>query len=116
MGQGKSLGKLLIQSQGAGEGAGDLRHLQRMGKTAAKMVTWRIVGQAGEDLGFAGETAKSACVQDARGIPRKRCAIGMRRLRSLRCASSPLSSPRLYSGAALQSILISLTSSIRNRN
>jgi hypothetical protein len=38
-----------------------------------------ISGQAGEDLGLAGQAAKGARVQDAGGIAGKRSAIGMGR-------------------------------------
>ena len=45
-------------------------------------------GQTGKNLGFAGEAAKGARVQNARAVAGKRCAIGMRRLGDERCAEN----------------------------
>ncbi len=41
MGQADGLGQVLVQAQGAGNGAGDLRHLQRMGQPGAVQVPFR---------------------------------------------------------------------------
>ncbi len=56
-----------------------------VGEAAAEVVARRVAGQAGEDLGFAGEAAKGAGVQDAADVAHERRAIRMGRL-SNRCA------------------------------
>ena len=78
--QRQCLGQLRIQPQGAGERAGDLSHFQRMGEAAAEVVRRGVRGQAGQDLGFAGQAAKSACMENTRAVPGKGGAIGMGRL------------------------------------
>jgi hypothetical protein len=80
VGQRKSLGEFRIQSQGRGESAGDLGYFERVGEAAAEVVGWRFGGQAGEDLGFARQSAKGARVQNAGGIAGKGSAIGVGRL------------------------------------
>ncbi len=78
--QRKRLGQLRIQPQRRSHGARDLRHLERVREAAAEVVGEPFGGQAGKDLGLAGETAKGARMQDAGGIARKRSAVGVRRL------------------------------------
>ena len=78
--QGERLGQIRIQAQGRGHGARDLRHFKRVREAAAEVVSGGIAGQAGEDLRFAGQAAKGARVQNARAVPGKWSAVGMRRL------------------------------------
>jgi hypothetical protein len=80
VGQGQGLCQLHIQAQDRGQGAGDLGDFQGVGEAAAEVVGRRIAGQAREDLGFAGQAAKGARMQDAGGIAGKGQAIGMERL------------------------------------
>ncbi len=79
VGQREGFGQLRVQAQGNSQSAGDLGHFQGVGKAAAEVVGGWIDAEAGEDLGFAGEAAKGARMQDASGVAGKGRAIGMRR-------------------------------------
>ena len=85
VGQRKRLGQFHIQPQRPGHGARDLGDLKGMREAAAKVVRRGIGGQAGEDLGLAGQAAKGPRMQDAGAVTGKRRAIRMRRL-SVRAA------------------------------
>ena len=78
--QGQCLGQLGVQPQGHGQGARDLGDLQGVGEAAAEVVRQGVRGQAGEDLGLAGQAAKGARVQNARGVAGESSAVGMRGL------------------------------------
>src|SRR4051794_25617053 len=60
MANGNGLGKHGIESQGTGDGGGDLGDLEGMGEAGAL-----VVGRKNEDLGFAGKAAEFVGVQDA---------------------------------------------------
>ena len=86
--QGQRFGEFGIEAERGGKGAGDLGDFKRVGKAVAEVVgLWfRLrVGlgfgrEAGEDLGFAGETAEGAGVKDTGGVAGEGSAIGMGRL------------------------------------
>src|SRR5581483_10089113 len=59
--QGDSLRQVLVQRQRAGHGAGDLRHLQRVGQARAEQVAFMV----DEDLGLVLEAAERGRVHDA---------------------------------------------------
>ena len=80
VGQCERLGQFGIQPQRLGHGAGDLGHFQSVREAAAEVVRRGVGGQAGEDLGLAGQAAKGARVQNAGRVAGKRRAVGMRRL------------------------------------
>ncbi len=80
VGQGQGFSEFGIEAESAGEGAGDLGDLQGVGEAAAEMVRRGIAGQAGEDLGLAGQAAEGARVEDAGGVAGEGRAIGMRGL------------------------------------
>ena len=61
MPQGDGLGQVLVEAQGAGDGAGDLRHLQRVGQPGAVMVALRRE----KDLSLLLEPAERLAVDDA---------------------------------------------------
>jgi hypothetical protein len=77
MRQCERLDEFRIESEGVRKGAGDLGYFQRVSEPAAEVVTWRIAGQPGEDLGFAGEAAKGARMQNSCGVAGKRSSVGM---------------------------------------
>ena len=77
MGQRQSFSELRVEPESVRQGAGDLRHLQRVSESATEVVARRITRQPGEYLGFAGKTAKGACVQNPRRIAGKRSSIRM---------------------------------------
>jgi len=87
--QGQGFRQFRIEAKSAGRCAGDLRDLKRVREAAAEVVTGRVARQAGEDLGFAGEAAEGAGVQDAGSIAAKGVRYGCagsawaRRVRSL---------------------------------
>jgi hypothetical protein len=81
VGEGEGFGELGIEAEGAGKGACNLDDLERMREAAAEVVAGWIAGQAGEDLGFAGEAAKCARVENAGGVAGKGRAVRVRRLR-----------------------------------
>ena len=58
------LGEVFVEAKCGGGGAGDLRHLDRVGQAAAKV----IGGAAGEDLRLAGEPAEGARLHDALAV------------------------------------------------
>jgi len=73
--EGENFGKLGIETESGGDGAGDLRNFERVRQAIAE-----VIGVAnGEDLGFGFEAAESAGVDDAVAIAGKFAAIGMRR-------------------------------------
>ena len=78
--QGESLGQFGIESEIGGEGSSDLGHFKCVGEAAAEMIGDCIGGQAGEDLGLAGEAAKRTRMQNARSIAREGRAVGVGRL------------------------------------
>ena len=74
--QGQRFGKIGIQMQSAGNGAGHLRDFESVGEAIAKMI-----GVArGEDLRFGFEAAEGAGMNDAVAVARVVVAIGMLRL------------------------------------
>jgi len=77
MGQADGLGQILVQAQGAGNGAGDLRHLQRMGQPGAVQVPFR--GQ--EYLGLLLQAAERLAVQHPVAVTLKHRAQRILRLR-----------------------------------
>ena len=91
--QGEGLGQLGIEAEGAGQGAGDLRDFKGVGEAAAEVVSGRVAGQAGKDLGLAGEAAEGAGVQDAGGVAGKGSAVGVGRLGWARRARALPASP-----------------------
>ena len=72
VGKGESLGEFWVQAQGGGERAGDLGHFEGMGEAAAEVVAGQIAREAGEDLGFSGQTAKGAGVKNAGAVAGER--------------------------------------------
>lgn len=65
-------GKILVQTEGRGSSAGDLRNLDGMSETTAKVVR----GSTGENLGLAGEAAKGTRLNNSFPVPLKRGARG----------------------------------------
>jgi hypothetical protein len=51
-----------------------------VGEAAAEVIAGRVAGTAGEDLGFAGQAAEGARMQNAGGIAGEGSAVGMGRL------------------------------------
>ncbi len=78
--QGEGLGEFGIQAQGCGESAGDLGNFEGVGEPAAEVVCRQVVGEAREDLGFSGQPAKGASMENAGGVACEGRTIGMRRL------------------------------------
>ena len=74
--EGDGLGEVLIESEGAGDRAGDGRHLDGMGEPGAEV----IAAAAEEDLGLVFETAEGARMNDAGAVPLVLGAMGMGRL------------------------------------
>ena len=74
----EGLGQLGVEAQGGGQGAGDLGDLEGVGEAAAEVVGGGFCGQAGEDLGLAGEAAKGLGVQNPGGVAGEGSAVGMR--------------------------------------
>ena len=114
VGQRQRLGQFRVQSQGGGQGAGDLGHFQGVGEAAAEVVAGRIAGQAGKDLGLAGQAAKGARVQDAGGVAGKGGAIGVRRLGDARGGSvrRPARRGRRSPGAVQRPVWFPISSSM----
>jgi len=88
--QGEGFGEFDIEAECGGKGAGDLGDFKGVGEPIAEVVgrrgEWLIqdfirVGKSGEDLGFAGEAAEGAGVEDAGGVAGEGSAIEMGRLR-----------------------------------
>src|SRR5580698_7946851 len=65
-----------VEAELGGNGAGDLRHFERVRQSIAKVV--RIA--ASEDLGLSLEAAKGAGMNDAVAVALKVVAVGMLRL------------------------------------
>ena len=61
VGQGDGLDQVLVQAQGAADGAGDLGDLERVGKPSSVVVAVWV----DEDLGFVLEAAEACGVEDA---------------------------------------------------
>ncbi len=80
VGKGEGFGQLGIEAEGMGQGAGDLCDFEGVGEAAAEMIAGGIVGQAGEDLGFASEAAEGAGMEDAGGVSGEWRAIRVGRL------------------------------------
>ena len=78
MRQADGLGQVFVQAQGAGDGAGDLRHLQRVGQPGAVEVALRRE----EDLRFLLEAAERLAVDHAVPVALEHRADGVLRLRS----------------------------------
>jgi hypothetical protein len=76
VGEGDGLGEVLIEREGAGDGAGDGGDLDGMGEAGAEV----IAGAAEEDLGLVLEAAEGAGMDDARAVALVLGAIGMARL------------------------------------
>ena len=79
--QRQRFGQFRIQSQRCRHGARNLRHFERVRQAAAKVIGKSLGGQAGKHLRLPGQAAKGARVQNAGGVAREGCAIGVRRLR-----------------------------------
>ena len=83
--QGEGFGEFRIECERGGEGAGDLGDFEGVGKPIAEVVGGRgerlVRGESGEDLGFAGEAAEGARVEDSGGVAGEGSAVGVRRLR-----------------------------------
>ena len=92
--EGEGFGEFCIEAESEGEGAGDLRDFKRVGEAAAEVVRGRVAGQAGEDLGFAGEAAEGAGVKDAGGVAGKGRAVGVGRLGVGAAGEGAVESPR----------------------
>lgn len=60
MGEGDGLGEILVEAEGAGDGPGDLGHLQGVGEAGAVVVP----GPAREDLGLVLQAAEGGGVED----------------------------------------------------
>ena len=65
--QGDGFGQVFVQTQGAGDGAGDLRHFQRMRQAGAEMVFFGI----DKDLRFVFQAAEGFGMQDAVAVALK---------------------------------------------
>jgi hypothetical protein len=65
MPQSDPFGEIFVQTQGLGNGAGNLRNLKRMGETRAIVIAVRRQ----ENLRLMLETAKGFAVDDAVSIP-----------------------------------------------
>ena len=76
--QRQCLGEILVQRKRAGDGAGDLRHLQRMGESRAEMVA--VVGD--EHLGLVHQAAEGGGVHDAVAVTLEGCAQAVVRFRN----------------------------------
>ena len=76
--QGDGLGQILVQPQGAGDGAGDLRDLQRVGQPGAVMVP---LGRK-KDLGLLLQAAERLAVDNAVAVPLVARADGVLVLRA----------------------------------
>ena len=72
----KRLDEVLIQAQGGGDRAGNLRHLDRVGQPVTEMIgKW-----SSKNLRFVFESAERSRVNDAVSIPLVERPIGMRKL------------------------------------
>jgi hypothetical protein len=71
VGEGQSLGKFVVETEGTRDGAGDLGDFEGVSESGSKVVSREIASQPREDLGFAGETAESAGMQDASSVTRE---------------------------------------------
>jgi len=75
--QGQRLGQILVEPQGAADGARDLRHFEAVGKARAVMVAFVI----DEDLSLVLQPAKGGRMNDAVAVARIFAAVGMRGFR-----------------------------------
>src|SRR5260221_4801408 len=75
--KGKRFRELYIDAERGGNGARDLRDLERMREAIAKVI--RVA--SGEGLGLGFEPAKAARIHDAVAVPRKFAPVGVRLFR-----------------------------------
>jgi hypothetical protein len=87
MGQRHGLGQVLVEAQRAGHGAGDLRHLQRMGQAGAEIVALMLH----EDLRLVLEPPEGRGMDDPVAVALERGAEGAFLLGTRR--------PRLWAGS-----------------
>jgi hypothetical protein len=80
VGERKGLGKLCIETERIGKGAGDLCNFKRMREPAAEVIARWIGGQASEHLCLAGQTPERARVQYASSVAGKGAAVWVSRL------------------------------------
>ena len=73
VGQRDGFGQILIETQNAGNGPGDLRHFQRMGQPGAVVIPLMVH----KNLRFVFQTAKSAGMNDTVTIPLKTGTVRM---------------------------------------
>ena len=73
--EGQGFGQVLIEVEGAGDVAGNLRDFHGVGEARAEVVG----GAGGKDLGFASEAAEGAGLDDAFAVTLKRGAVGVGR-------------------------------------
>ena len=66
-------GEIFVESERAGDVAGDLRDFDGVGEAGAEVVG----GAGGEDLGLAGETAEGPCLDDALAVALERGSVGV---------------------------------------
>ena len=83
--EGESFSEIGVEAKSFGEGAGDLRDFKSVGEAAAEVVAELGAGLAREDLGFSGESAEGAGVEDAGAIAGEVGAVRMRGLRESAC-------------------------------
>src|SRR5579884_4525319 len=74
MHQRQGFGQVFIQTERGSNGTGDLRYFHSVGKAATEVVRVAM----GENLRFAGQTAKGAGMNDASPVALEGRAIGMR--------------------------------------
>ena len=79
--QAQRFGQLRIQPQRTGRGARNLRHLQRVGEPAARVVSRQLPRQAAEDLCLTRQAAKGSRMQNPCRVAGKRRAVRVRWLR-----------------------------------
>ncbi len=89
--QGDGLGQVLVQVQGAGDGAGDLAQFQGVGQARAVMVAFG----RDEHLGLVLQAAERLGVQDAVAIALERRAHRRRFFRPLAAAVAAARGPRV---------------------
>ena len=74
--EGEGFSEIGVEAEGFSEGACDLRDFESVGESAAEMVAELSAGLTGEDLGFSGEAAEGAGVEDAGAISGEVGAVG----------------------------------------
>jgi hypothetical protein len=83
MSEGEGLGEFVVQAESSGNSSGDLGDFERMGKTAAEVVSGEITGEPGKDLSFSSKTPKRAGMEDASTVACEGRSIGMLGFRKL---------------------------------